>query len=285
MKKLNLLLLGAIYIALTGCNKDLEYAEFNLNVSAFNVQTSLFKGDDPFASFVHKYSRNMSITFIGSDIRFEFLTGDKTIETFKFSVPVGTYKISGKSYTNAEVSAYMSFDITEQTISISESTTSMPISITPTCCLLIVADPEKTLAVGNSNTNYYVYHNGIYYPAAEWIIWLANDGGVHTDVNDRWKRPDGTWSSTPTIPNLDPRIVSTNGTFVLTKLDSIICYGYVIPNDNSSFFIDKKDNTQLLVKPTNSTFKPGYKYKFLVNSATTPSIINPNFKETYALGW
>src|ERR1035437_9569894 len=132
--------------------KEEESTQFTLKVSAFSTQVATFKGlgDDQFNTFNHVYPINSNITFTNIDgKKYLFTTGNLTLETFKFGLPVGTYKMIGSGGSNAEGSKDMSFTIPEQTITITLNTTSIPITVNPTCFLILIADPSLLIDTTN----------------------------------------------------------------------------------------------------------------------------------------
>ena len=143
-------------------------AEFTLNVSSFTIKSVIFKSSetDEFSAFAHVYPTNSSVLFTGTNGEsFQFYTGDYTLETFKFALPVGTYTINGNGGDNDEGSTYMSYEIPSQSITVASQVTSISITINPTCCLILVADPnslidttsEPRLDTRNTNGNQLIY--------------------------------------------------------------------------------------------------------------------------------
>jgi len=87
----NLLIIAMLVLTLVSCKKNDEpiVKEFNLKVSAFNVQVSTFKSydGDIFSSFTHVYPINSAITFVNTNgVNYQFHCGNFTLETFKFGL-------------------------------------------------------------------------------------------------------------------------------------------------------------------------------------------------------
>ncbi len=148
MKKL--LLLFAALTIMFSCSKEMndEIIEFSLKISSFTIETSTFKSTsvDYFSEFTHSYPINSSIAFINDEgVRYVFYTGDLTLETFKFGLPLGTYHVTGNGGTTAETSDLMMFSILDQSIVVTPETISIPITLNPNCFLILVADPEQLI--------------------------------------------------------------------------------------------------------------------------------------------
>lgn len=235
MKKL-VFVLSLVNLMFISCTKEKDYAEFNLKVSAFTTQVTPFKGEDPFTSFVHQYPINSNVIFTSTNgMKYTFRTGNFTIETFKFGIPAGTYKITGDGTWSTETNSVMSYLIPEQTLTITSNDTFVPITLTPVCCLILIADPDLLID--------------------------------ETTAPRIWNYIDG-YGDYP------------HGTYYLIKINPNLRYLYDIPSPSSIFQMLKKDKTTLSCEPTSACFKAGFIYKILVNSSTTPSIVNPTFKET-----
>jgi hypothetical protein len=232
------------------CTKQEEQViNFFLNVSAFSTQVATFKGlqDDPFSAFAHLYPTNSNITFTSSDgKKYLFYTGNFTIETFKFGLPVGTYTMTGSGIGSGYIeggqtqgSKDMSFTIPIQTITITLNTVSIPITINPTCFLILVADPN--LLIDETNK--------------------------------------------PRIANYNSQYSGGTSIYPLILINPNLRYIYAIPWEYANFMILKKDKSELVCDPTSACFKNGFIYKILINTATTPSIINPTFQQTDLLNF
>jgi len=242
MKNFSILIALLVTLLFTSCNKkdDNSVVNFSLNVSSFSTEVSKMKSslvDDPFAAFTHVYPTNSNITFTSNDGRkYLFYTGDFTLETFKFGLPAGTYKLTGNGGGNLEGSKDMSFTIPEQTVIISSTTVSVSITINPTCFLIIIADPN--LLIDETNK-----------------------------------------------PRIADYNTYGNANYILTSFNSTIRYIYGIPNQYAYFMILKKDKSELICDPTSACFKIGYTYKIFINSATTPTVLNPVFQQTDLLNF
>jgi len=137
-----------ILVILTGCTKEETPPEvtFTLSITGFNITTSDFGAlksnqADVFDSFSHKYS--------GGELHFEapsgaiyvFDTNGQNMEGFAITLPVGTYTLSGHGgIADSRGTNAMTFNIPEQDVIINESTTSIDMTVSPTCALLLVAD-------------------------------------------------------------------------------------------------------------------------------------------------
>lgn len=242
MKKLVFLISMIVTVA---CTKEAtnnlsenQSVSFNLKVSSFDIQSSPFKGlsDDPFATFKHQFPIGSNVVFKDTikNKTYEFQTTELTLETFTFNLPLGTYKFSSHGGgTNGECNSVMSYNTPDQTVTITSSTTSIPITLHPTCAVVLIADP------------------GLLIDETKQPQILAI-----TDLNGN-----------PMTPK------TFNFSMVSHQMSQpFVRFLYVLPNSKSVLTINKKDNTSLKVTGTD-VFKLGYIYKILVNPSLSSVVI------------
>lgn len=145
-----------ILITLTNCQKKdmspttnpAEMVSFKFNVSAFTIKDATFKGlsdDSIFNTFKYWYPFNSdSVIFTAKDgTVYHPLTGNwyQSIDQESFTLPIGEYTLSGNSGSRDIYGQDMSFELLSQKITITADTKTVPITLTPTCYLILVADP------------------------------------------------------------------------------------------------------------------------------------------------
>lgn len=180
MKKL-LFLTVLLSFVLFSCTKKDEplptqkLVTFSFKVKGFTMQTVPFKAlneDSIFNTFHHIYGTLQDIEFTDAngkhyDNPIINANENPTIETYKFQLPVGTYTITGvDGVQNLNVSSFMMAGIDVQTVIITETTTTIPITLRPDCFLLLVADPYHAVDRSSDATNVelYFYHTSKYVP-------------------------------------------------------------------------------------------------------------------------
>ena len=105
------------------------------------------KSGSIFDNFLHTYPTG-NLTFTKSNgFVFTFNSGGTPLDEFSITLPVGDYIVSGEggdSPTWAPMTA-MSLAINSQSISVTESTTQIDITATPTCTCIVVADENSVV--------------------------------------------------------------------------------------------------------------------------------------------
>ncbi len=142
-----------VLLILTACGKKDEptpEVTFTLNISGFRLMTtksgSLKSQQVDFDSFTHKYPSG-SLTFItATGVTYTFNTGSSPIDNFSFTLPVGSYTLSGEGgLPDGYGSSTISFTISSQVITIEETTTEIDVTLTPTCALFLVSDENALI--------------------------------------------------------------------------------------------------------------------------------------------
>lgn len=158
MKKLITFLLLGLFLTL-GCTKEkpeTEQVTFKVNVSAFDIQENSFKGKtiSPFDEFEHQYPTNSSITFTSTNTlpgnTYAYTTGDSTIQTCLFTLPIGEYNVTGNGGNYCYLGKpQIKYTIAEQNIEITNTTTHINLILTPNCTCIILYDQYSLLAIRN----------------------------------------------------------------------------------------------------------------------------------------
>jgi hypothetical protein len=176
MKKFSFQLMFIIscgLLILPSCKKDEPKLEvtFHINISGFIIESDDFGSlksteTGEFDAFVHTFpSGTIIFTDVTSGAKYTYSTGTFCINGYAFTMPIGSYKITGYG---GEVSVAgwhtMSFTIPEQTITITEQTTTIDINVAPTCTLIVVYDENNLVQhayISNNGNDLYV--QGKYY--------------------------------------------------------------------------------------------------------------------------
>ena len=135
-------------LSLAACQKENQpkpEVTFKLSISGFYVSSKTFStlksSQVDFNNFKHKYPPG-TLTFKRSGgPTYTFNTGSLPIDQFSITLPIGTYTLTGEGGTpNIHGSAIMSFTISSQDVTITDTTTLVDVTLTPTCALFLVAD-------------------------------------------------------------------------------------------------------------------------------------------------
>ncbi len=168
-----------ILFLLGQCSKEEHPTEvtFTIRISGFIIETDDFGGlksasEDPFDGFTHKFAEG-KISFTDSEgVVYTF--GEGPIDGMPITLPVGEYTLTGEAGSPFDNGNHtLSFLIEEQQATISESTTLINITVTPTCALILVYDEFDLVASAymNEPENSF-YTDGLYY----YIYFLPKEG-------------------------------------------------------------------------------------------------------------
>jgi hypothetical protein len=146
------LIITLLLVLLAGCTKtENSPVEVTINISGFNItidEFSTLKGitEDEFSGFQHYYLAGILTFSSPSGAVYTFSTNLNSIDGFKVTLSPGTYQLSGSSNSGSYAgTSGMSFTIPSQEIIVGEITTSIDITVTPTCGLILVADQNSLI--------------------------------------------------------------------------------------------------------------------------------------------
>ena len=235
--------------------KPAELVSFKFDIASFTIKDGIFKSlneDSIFDEFQHVYPALHSVIFTDKDgvaHNPENVGHYASIDTRVFTLPAGVYTITGQSnIVPNSVAGVMSYTIDAQTITITQDTKIVPVTLTPTSWLVLIADPYLL-----NDTTY-----GIYGKANEQIL----------DKN--WGDIPGEFHSDMLIPyNYDPSYPKAGD----YRLRYLYCS---MLNDPNLFVTFGLKNTNQVEIPTKD-FKAGHIYKIFINRPQTLNII-PGFQ-------
>lgn len=186
-------LLGMLIFSCSKIPDPVPEITFTLNVSGFQITKDNFgefkSTADEFSSFVHKYP-TATITFVNEHDEIYNFTTDVPLDEYSFALPIGDYTISGTGGNREKLGDLaMALTIDQQQIIITESTTSVDITVTPTVSLFLVAEEGDQFDKAYINTeDYSFYPNGelhyIYFmPHSTTTIYIyKKDGGLYSSA-------------------------------------------------------------------------------------------------------
>jgi hypothetical protein len=233
--------------------KPTELVSFKFDIASFTVKDGIFKNlneDSIFSEFKHVYPELNQVWFTAKDgttYNPELVEHYKSLDTRTFTLPVGDYTITGGSeivpYT---IESVMLYTIDPQMVTITQDTKIVPVILTPTCWLVIIADP-------------YLQVDTAYWPNSKQIAQLL-------DYN--WENR-GELNTTAFLPynwNNDTK----SGDFRLT-------YAYCsMLNDPDLYVSFEKKNSDQVQIPTKD-FKAGHVYRIFIDKSKTLDI-TPGFQ-------
>ena len=128
--------------------KPTELVSFKFDIASFTVKDGIFKSlneDSIFNLFKHIYPRLNTVHFVdkdgmslGPDLQHSYISLDNRT----FTLPAGDYTLTGGSeiapYT---ISPDILYTIDPQKVTIAQDTKVVPVTLTPTCWLVLIADP------------------------------------------------------------------------------------------------------------------------------------------------
>jgi len=226
MKKI--LLISIALIQIVGCSKKDETppeVTFKLSISGFSLSTEKFgdlKSQNAFESFTHKYPTGMVLTFSTTNgLIYTFNTGGTPLNEFGFTLPVGEYSISGTTGGMTwSGDSWMALAINSQSVTITESTTQLDISVTPLCALILISDEYSLVdkAYIDSET-YPLFTQGVlrykyFYPSKSVYI-IKKDGAQLEMETDSWQfgyvyKIEVTNSGTSRSLNINPNFIDAD---------------------------------------------------------------------------
>ncbi|MBA7532324.1 hypothetical protein ES705_24550 [subsurface metagenome] len=170
MKKLLTVILGIVILSFVwlGCNKQEEQpvtpeVTFTLSISGFDITVSEFsnlKSENAFEDFTHVYpSGSLQFTHLSTGTDYKFQSGEKSIDYFKITLPIGEYSINGNcGSVKPWGEETMGFLIEPQIIIVEENTISVNVIATPRCALILLDEELSSV-----DTTMFIYNGSYFY--------------------------------------------------------------------------------------------------------------------------
>ena len=234
--------------------KPADLVSFKFDIAAFTIQDATFKSldkDSVFSEFKHVYPELNQVWFTAKDgttYNPDLVEHYKSLDTRTFTLPIGDYTVTGGSEIPPFViEPVMLYKIDAQAITITKDTKVVPVTLTPTSWLVIIADPY--LQVDTTN-------------------W-PNSKSIEQLLDYNWNNR-GEFMTTALVPyNWNPSYPKS-GDFRLT-------YAYCsMLNDPDLYVSFEKRHSDQVQIPTKD-FKAGHVYRIFIDKSKTLDI-TPGFQ-------